>query len=106
MNNVVLPGTAITLGIYHIIPSTILKEIVVIVIISGVARAFPGGRVAHPEGQNEEENEKSLRKSKKNWSKFQEKMRKVELLPTLDCEAGYGPGDHACQILPKHKTNN
>ena len=25
-------------------------------IISGVARAFPGGRVAHPEGQNEDEN--------------------------------------------------
>ena len=25
------------------------------VTISGVARAFPGGRVAHPEGQNEEE---------------------------------------------------
>ena len=24
---------------------------------SGIARAFPGGRVAHPEGQNEEENE-------------------------------------------------
>ena len=24
--------------------------------ISGVARAFPGGRVAHPEGQHEEEN--------------------------------------------------
>ena len=24
--------------------------------ISGVARAFPGGRLAHPEGQNEEEN--------------------------------------------------
>ena len=23
---------------------------------SGVARAFPGGRLAHPEGQNEEEN--------------------------------------------------
>ena len=32
---------------------------------SGVARAFPGGRLAHPEGQNEEENENSLRKSKK-----------------------------------------
>ena len=31
---------------------------------SGVARAFPGGRLAHPEGQNEEEN-KSLRKNKK-----------------------------------------
>ena len=23
---------------------------------SGVARAFPGGRLTHPEGQNEEEN--------------------------------------------------
>ena len=31
---------------------------------SGVAEAFPGGRVAHPEGQNEEENAKSLRKNK------------------------------------------
>ena len=27
-----------------------------IAIGSGVARAFPGGQVAHPEGQNEEEN--------------------------------------------------
>ena len=26
-----------------------------IMITSGVARAFPGGRLAHPEGQNEEE---------------------------------------------------
>ena len=58
---------------------------------SGVARAFPGGRVAHPEGQNEEENKLSLRKNKKNGSKFEEKMRKVELLPTRECEAGYGP---------------
>ena len=33
---------------------------------SGVARAFSGGRLAHPEGQNEEENEQSLRKNKKN----------------------------------------
>ena len=59
---------------------------------SGVARAFPGGRVAHPESQNEEENEKHLRKSKKNCSKFEEKVRKVELLPTRDCEACKGPG--------------
>ena len=62
--------------------------------ISGVARAFPGGRLAHPEGQNEEENKWSLRTNKKNWSKFEEKMRKVELLPTRDGEAGYGPGEH------------
>ena len=33
---------------------------------SGVARAFPVGRVAHPEGQNEEENEQGLRKNEKN----------------------------------------
>ena len=51
---------------------------------SGVARAFPGGRVAHPEGQNEEENTQSLRENKKNWWKFEEKMRKVEHLPTRD----------------------
>ena len=33
-------------------------------------------------------NEKSLRKSKKNWSQLEEKIRKVKLLPTRDCEAG------------------
>ena len=58
---------------------------------SGVARAFPGGRVAHPESQNEEENEKSLRKKYKKMIKIWGKMRKVKLLPTRDCEAGYGP---------------
>ena len=26
------------------------------ILSSGVARAFPGGRLAHPEGQNDEEN--------------------------------------------------
>ena len=26
-------------------------------VTSGVARAFPGGQLTHPEGQNEEENE-------------------------------------------------
>ena len=31
-------------------------------VISGVARAFPGGRLAHQD-QNEEENKKSLRKN-------------------------------------------
>ena len=60
-------------------------------IISGVAKTFPGGRLAHTEGQNEEENKLSLRKHQENWSKCAEKMRKVELFPTRDCEAGYGP---------------
>ena len=36
---------------------------------SGIARAFLAGQVTHPEGQSEEENEKSLRKNKKNsWN--------------------------------------
>ena len=39
---------------------------ITIVKASGVARAFPGGRLTYPEGQNEEENEKSLRKNKEN----------------------------------------
>ena len=48
---------------------------------SGVARAFPGGRRAHPEGQNEEESEQSLRKNKKNWSRFEEKRGKWKSCP-------------------------
>ena len=32
-----------------------------------------------------------MRKNKENWSKFEEKVRKVELLPTRDYKAGYGP---------------
>ena len=31
--------------------------------ICGVARAFTGGRLAHPEGQNEEVNEQTMRKN-------------------------------------------
>ena len=58
---------------------------------SGVARAFPGRRLAHPEGQNKEENENSLSKVRKLDPNLRKKMRKVELLPTRDCEAGYGP---------------
>ena len=50
-------------------------------VASGVARAFPGGWVAHPESQNEEENEKSLRKNKKKWSKFGEKWGKWNSCP-------------------------
>ena len=32
---------------------------------SGVARAFPGGQAAHPEDQNEEENEERLIRGKR-----------------------------------------
>ena len=58
---------------------------------SGVARTFPGGRLAHPESQNEEENKECLRKKKKNWWKFEEKWGKWNSCPPGDSEAGYGP---------------
>ena len=48
---------------------------------SGVARAFPGGRVAQPESQNEEENEESLRKNKRKLSKFGGKWGKWNSCP-------------------------
>ena len=48
---------------------------------SGVARAFPGGQLAHPESQNEEEKKYSLRKSKEKWSKFEEKGGKWNSCP-------------------------
>ena len=37
---------------------------------SAVARAFPGVRVAHPEDQNEEDNEENLRKNEKTYRKM------------------------------------
>ena len=39
-----------------------------------------------------------MRKIKKNWSKFEERMNKLKLLPTQDCEAGYGPVSSICGI--------
>ena len=59
-----------------------MKQLEISDLLSGVARAFPGGRLAHPGSQNEEENKKGLRKNKKNYSKFDEKRRKLEVLPT------------------------
>ena len=38
--------------------------------LSGVARAFSGGRAAHPEDQNEEENEENLRKNERHHRKM------------------------------------
>ena len=45
----------------HFFVSPELSSVRDYVITSGVARAFPGGRVAHPEGQNEEENSRVWR---------------------------------------------
>ena len=60
-------------------------------IFNCVARALPGGRAAHLEGQEEDENVESLRKNKNNWRKFEEKWESWNSCPLLDCEAGYAP---------------
>ena len=49
-------------------------------VCTDVARAFPGGQVAHPENRNEEESKQSLRKNKKNWSKFEERNEEIGIL--------------------------
>ena len=54
--------------------------------LSGWASCPPRGPI-----WGEEESEKKLRKIKNNWSKFEERMRKLDRVPTRDCEAGYGP---------------
>ena len=52
--------------------------------VSGVARAFPGGRAAHPEDQNEEENEENLRKNERNYvQENEERLRKYSYLACL-----------------------
>ena len=55
-----------------------------------------------PESQNEDKNERSLRKNKKNY----ENLRKKEESGTLahrDCEAGYAPGLRCLnKVFPVH----
>ena len=55
-----------------------------------VARAFPGGRAAHPEDLRKKvkkewgKNKRTYRKIRKNWGN-------VLIMPTREWEAGYGP---------------
>ena len=65
---------------------------------SGVARAFPGGRAAHPKDQNEEENEENLRKNERNYRKMRKGWVNILILPTQEWEAGYGPKFQAILI--------
>ena len=74
---------------------------------SGVARAFPGGRVAHPEGQNEEENEEKLRKNERKHRKIRKNSGNVLILPNREWEASYGPANKwhfCCKLQPKFLT--
>ena len=59
---------------------------------SGVARTLLSGRAAHPEDQNEEENEENLRKNERNYRKMKKDWGNVLILPTQEWGAGSGPG--------------
>ena len=52
-----------------------------------------------PEGQFEGKEEETLRKNKKKIVTIWGKIKNVERLPTLDCEAGYTPVVIAVNIL-------
>ena len=60
-------------------------------IFSGVARAFPGGRPAHPEPQIEEENEEKLRKVERKSRRMRKNWGNVAFLPTQGWESDYTP---------------
>ena len=48
---------------------------------------------------------KKMRKIKKILLKFEERMRKLTLLPTRNCEAGYGPVFDYSMAMAEHITN-
>ena len=52
-------------------------------LVSGVARAFPGGRAAHPEDQNEEESNENLRKNEVNYRKMRKDWGMFLSCPTV-----------------------
>ena len=55
------------------------------IVNSDVARAFPGGWLAHLEGQNEDKNEETFseKKKKKKMTEIWRKTKKVECPPPL-----------------------
>ena len=73
--------------------------------ISGVARAFPGGRVAHPEDQNEEENEENLRKNERNYGKMRKYWGNILILPTRGVRGWLRPCLPLTDILPVLKSS-
>ena len=71
---------------------------------SGVARAFPGGQVAHPENQLWG---RKWRKFEEKWEKIQENEdRNILILPTWGWEVGYGPAYAVCISLLKLDSDN
>ena len=80
---------------------SLLEMCYLCILSSGVARAFPGGRLAHREGQIEVKKEEFVRKIKKEMMEIWGNMRKVELFPTRYCEAGYAPDFISVNYLSK-----
>ena len=58
---------------------------------SGVARAFPCGRLAHPEDQIEEENEEKLRKMGENNRRMRKNEEMFLSCPPEVGSLGYAP---------------
>ena len=63
---------------------------------SGVARAFPGGRPAHPEPQIEEENGEKFRKDERKSRRMRKNWGNVAFLPTWGWESDYAPEPVHC----------
>ena len=86
-------SSARTLFLYNCTPNiSSSADASVSVSYSGVARAFPGGRAAHPEDQNEEENEEKLRKNERSYRKMRKDWGNHPIFPAREWEASYGPG--------------
>ena len=72
---------------------------------SGVARAFPGGRLAHPKDQSEGENEESLRKKRKTERNLRKKLEKWKSCPPGTVRLATAlPGTIVLKILHKRKN--
>ena len=72
-------------------PTSQLWKLTLPPVYSGVARAFPGGRPAHPEPQIEEENGENLRKDERKSRRMRKNWGNVAFLPTRGWESDYGP---------------
>ena len=46
--------------------------------------------IAHPEDQNEEENQENLKKNERTYKKIKKDWWNVPIFPTRECEDGYG----------------
>ena len=72
---------------------------------SGVARAFLGRRLTHPEDQNEEDIEKNEEKWKE-LNEFEERLRNSLILPTQDRKLAMTPEFSLHPLFPESHINS